>query len=394
MPEKDNPGMGERIQSMVEDAINSMDFEQLNKNITGSIQSVFEELNIQPPTGTGSKGSSTSNVRYHYGTEKKTGERGMTRYVKNPPGTVTGPFCTALGGVFTGIFGITSIVMAAVQSAIPGAVMVGHITLSITIPFTVASALVLAKGISLSRRVRRFRRYTRTIGERTYCQVKELASAVGKSEKVVVRDLQRMIENRAFINGHLDIQNTCLMLDDTTYRQYLETQEAYRQRRLEEQARQRADKSIFSSEGIENQDLVRAIEEGNRYIEAGEEISEKLYRLEALIRKIFEVLKQKPEQLPKLRKFMQYYMPTTLKLVQTYQELDAQPAAGENIQQSKAEIEKTLDTINLAYEKLLDSFFEDAVMDIKSDITVLETMLAQEGLTKNPFDTESGSERR
>ena len=60
----------------------------------------------------------------------------------------------------------------------------------------------------------------------------------------------------------------------------------------------------------------------------------------------------------------------------------------------EAEIEKTLDTINLAYEKLLDSFFEDAAMDIKSDITVLETMLAQEGLTKNPFDTESGSERR
>lgn len=86
MPEKDNPGMGERIQSMVEDAINSMDFEQLNKNITGSIQSVFEELNIQPPAGTRSKVSSTSNVRYHYGTEKKTGERGMTRYVKNPAG--------------------------------------------------------------------------------------------------------------------------------------------------------------------------------------------------------------------------------------------------------------------------------------------------------------------
>lgn len=95
--------------------------------------------------------------------------------------------------------------------------------------------------------------------------MKELASAVGKSEKVVVRDLQRLIENRAFTNGHLDIQNTCLMLDDTTYRQYLATQEAYRQRRLEEQARQSADKSIFSPEGIENQDLVRAIEEGNRY---------------------------------------------------------------------------------------------------------------------------------
>ena len=279
--------------------------------------------------------------------------------------------------------------------------MAGHITLSVTIPLTIVSAVVMAKGISLVGRVRRFRRYTKLIGERTYCQVKELASAVGKNEKFVVRDIQKLIENRAFTNGHLDAQNTCLMLDDVTYRQYLETQEAYRQRRLEEQARQSADKSIFSSEGIENQDLVRAIEEGNRYIEAvrrandaipGEEISEKLYRLETLIRKIFEVLKQKPEQLPKLRKFMQYYMPTTLKLVQTYQELDAQPTEGENIRQSKAEIEKTLDTINLAYEKLLDSFFEDAAMDIRSDITVLETMLAQEGLTKNHFENQAGGE--
>ena len=59
MPEKDNTGMGERIQSMVEDAVASMDFEQLNKNITGSIQSVFEELNIQMPQGTGQKDGRT-----------------------------------------------------------------------------------------------------------------------------------------------------------------------------------------------------------------------------------------------------------------------------------------------------------------------------------------------
>ena len=396
MPEKDNTGMGERIQSMVEDAVASMDFEQLNKNITGSIQSVFEELNIQMPQGNGQKDSRTSNVRYHYGTGK-TGERAAARYVKNPPGTVTGPVCTALGGVFTGIFGLASIVVFAVQSAVPsaGLAMAGHITLSVTIPLTIVSAVVMAKGISLGGRVRRFRRYTKLIGERTYCQVKELASAVGKNEKFVVRDIQKLIESRAFTNGHLDAQNTCLMLDDATYRQYLETQEAYRQRSLEEQERKQADRSIFASEGIENPELVRTMEEGSRYIEAirkandaipGEEISEKLYRLEELIKKIFEVLKQKPEQLPKLRKFMQYYMPTTLKLVQTYQELDAQPTEGENIRQSKAEIEKTLDTINLAYEKLLDSFFEDAAMDIRSDITVLETMLAQEGLTKNHFE--------
>ena len=140
MPEKDNTGMGERIQSMVEDAVASMDFEQLNKNITGSIQSVFEELNIQMPQGTEQKGSRASNVRYHYGTEKA-GKRAVARYVKNPPGTVTGPVCTALGSVFTGIFGLASIVMFAVQSAVPsaGLAMAGHITLSITLPLTIVS---------------------------------------------------------------------------------------------------------------------------------------------------------------------------------------------------------------------------------------------------------------
>ena len=106
--------------------------------------------------------------------------------------------------------------------------MAGHITLSVTIPLTIVSAVVMAKGISLVGRVRRFRRYTKLIGERTYCQVKELASAVGKNEKFVVRDIQKLIENRAFTNGHLDAQNTCLMLDDAIYRQYLEAEVAGR----------------------------------------------------------------------------------------------------------------------------------------------------------------------
>lgn len=104
------------------------------------------------------------------------------------------------------------------------------------------------------------------------------------------------------------------------------------------------------------------------------------------------MLKQKPEQLSKLRKFMQYYMPTTAEACADLSGTGAQPTEGENIRQSKAEIEKTLDTINLAYENWLDSFFEDAAMDIRSDITVLETMLAQEGLTRNHFENQSGGE--
>ena len=85
---------------------------------------------------------------------------------------------------------------------------------------------------------------------------------------------------------------------------------------------------------------------------------------------------------------MRYYLPTTLKLVNAYREFEQQPAQGENIRSAKEEIKKSLDVINQAFEKLLDSLFEDDALDISTDISVLHTMLAQEGLTGSDFPQE------
>ena len=84
---------------------------------------------------------------------------------------------------------------------------------------------------------------------------------------------------------------------------------------------------------------------------------------------------------------MEYYLPTAVKLLEAYEELDAQPVQGENILSSKKESEDTLDTLNIAFEKLLDDLFQETAWDVSSDISVLKTMLAQEGLTKNDFST-------
>lgn len=84
-----------------------------------------------------------------------------------------------------------------------------------------------------------------------------------------------------------------------------------------------------------------------------------------------------------MKKFMGYYLPTTLKLVRAYREFDKQPVAGENITSGKQEIERTMDTINEAFENLLDDLFQDTAWDISTDISVLKTMLAQEGLTED-----------
>ena len=75
-------------------------------------------------------------------------------------------------------------------------------------------------------------------------------------------------------------------------------------------------------------------------------------------------------------------MPTTEKLVNAYKEMDSQSIRGANIEKAKSEIAQTLDTINEAYEKLYDSMYVDVAMDVSSDIAVLKTLFAQEGLTK------------
>ena len=83
---------------------------------------------------------------------------------------------------------------------------------------------------------------------------------------------------------------------------------------------------------------------------------------------------------------MDYYLPMTVKLLNAYADMDAQPIQGQTIQASKKEIENTLDTLNLAFEKLLDSVFQDTAMDVSSDISVLNTLLAQEGLVEDELE--------
>lgn len=102
-----------------------------------------------------------------------------------------------------------------------------------------------------------------------------------------------------------------------------------------------------------------------------------------LVDKIFDRVEQNPASVGDIRKLMEYYLPTTIKLLQAYQDLDAQPVQGENIISSKKEIEKTLDTLNRAFEKLLDDLFQETAWDVSTDISVLHTMLAQEGLTED-----------
>ena len=111
-------------------------------------------------------------------------------------------------------------------------------------------------------------------------------------------------------------------------------------------------------------------------------MSEKLYRLEDIMRRIFEQLKKDPSSADDLQKLMKYYLPTTTKLIDAYKDLDGKPSYGENnIANTKKEIEDTMDVITAAFGRIFDDMFEDAAWDISTEISTMKTMLAKEGLT-------------
>lgn len=114
-------------------------------------------------------------------------------------------------------------------------------------------------------------------------------------------------------------------------------------------------------------------------------ISADIVRLETVSSRIFEQVKANPKKLSQIRKFMNYYLPTTLKLLNAYDRMDSQGVEGENINSTKKSVAGIMDSIVAAFEKQLDSLFGDQALDISTDITVLENMMAREGLTEDPI---------
>lgn len=126
----------------------------------------------------------------------------------------------------------------------------------------------------------------------------------------------------------------------------------------------------------------RALSEMRRLNDAIKDpkISAQISQLERTTGKIIDAVVEKPAKLPQIRKFLNYYLPTTLKLLNAYDRMDATGVSGTNIDGTKGKIEDMMDTICKAFDKQLDALYGEEALDISTDITVLENLLAQEGL--------------
>ena len=387
MENKNWSQIGDEIKDMVESAVESMDFKALNESLTRTVDEALSNVNR---TLQNNMKSSKFRPGYEVRAKKNNPLKERFRNIGGLSGT--GIVFSVLGYTFSVLLGI-GIFTTLTATGFTGFLRSGILASVIMAPFFLVSVFLAYKGSSILGRIKRFRKYMEVLREREYCAVAELVDSVNKSSKFVLKDLKRMIRERYFLHGHLDHQGTCLMVTEQAYEQYKQAQQQLQERqKLEEMERQR--EKAFGKKEIPKE-AKEVIVAGRQYLKAiresderipGQKVSAKIERLENVVEKIFNRVEQHPELVEDLGKFMDYYLPTTVKLLKAYEELDAQEVQGENITGSKREIEQTLDTIEQAFENLLDSFFEKAAWDISSDISVLHNMFAQEGLTGNDFE--------
>ena len=420
MPKNDWNQLGNDIKNIVQDAIETGDYGRLNRDLGVTLENALGNMatsvkdaaikNLNHFSGS----QQTANQRRTVSPERQRQEQNMrgykkklvkearekfALYVNTSTPRALGILFTTLGIALVGMFGVTAATLGIAGIFIDAVANKMQRGMFVFIAAIVASGALGIYGNTLRKKVNRFRSYVRTLNGKTYVKIEELAKGVRKSPKFVKRDLKKMIKNRMFLEGHLDEEGNYLITSDESYEQYMQTKKASEIQEREMQEKEQAEQKL---RGTLSEEVQEVIKEGEAYLEEirscneaipGVEISNKMYHLENVILRIFKRVEQHPELISDLHKFMDYYLPTTVKLLKAYEELDKQPVEGENIKTAKQEIENTLDTINEAFEILLDSFFRNTAWDVSTDISVLKTMLAQEGLTGNKdFESVSGKE--
>lgn len=321
-----------------------------------------------------------------------------TRFRRTGSTRTGGILCCTFGGLFTFSFGISLVAvipaffwMEAYEWVV-GTCVVGA--------FFAGSLALLLKGVGLLKTARQMDTLRRIVGAREAVPISEIARATGQRPEKIRAALQKLIAKGYLPQGRLDDEGATLMVTDAAYGHYRALKDAERARRVEERA-QRASAGATSADGGSAPDdglspEVRAfLESGGRYLRRfheldvdinDEAVSQRIRAIEAVVGRILARAEEEPAVISQLGRFVDYYLPTTVKLLAAYDALEEQSVQGENIESSRREIEATLDTLLGAYEKLLDATFADLSLDVSSEISVLNTVLAQEGLTQSPFD--------
>lgn len=384
MDRRDFSDLEDQIMNTVKNAFNAIDFVNLKRDISykaedtiNEFKSKLNEFNIK--------------IENNYNNLNKKAKNNISTYIdKRPAGTVSGIVYMIFGLLGTMFFGILSLVFIIFMSFFSKLVADTLGAFIVIVLFLGISLGLLFRGLNLRKRVKRFKTYVRFIEDNSYCLIKDLARFAKEKEAFVIKDLNKMINLGMFTEGHIDDEKNYFMLNDDVYTDYLKLKK-------QQMDKEELDKKAKLNRNIndsEEEELNSIIKMGRKYIEEiksvrnelyKEEIALKIDKLQGIANQILNYVEQNPKKLQEVNKFINHYLPITIKLINSYKDLTKQTVQGDNIMNAKNEIEKSIDIINNAFENLLDDLYEDIVLDISTDISVLKTLFKQEGLTEEDF---------
>ena len=232
--------------------------------------------------------------------------------------------------------------------------------------FLVAGGALFASGFSMDRSLKRFAKYLAVMGDREAVSFEELSRTTGYSKRKVGKDLQKMLD-KGYYGG----------------KAYLNMELGYFFRSSDADAAWKARQAASSvpkeaEEGYSG--ILRNIRRANDRI-ADPVLSAKIDRLEDITAKIFREVEAHPEKRCRISTFLNYYLPTTQKLLDSYADFESAGVEGENLNQAKSRIEATMDSIVRGFAHQLDALYHADAMDVASDIQVMETMLRRDTAT-------------
>ena len=304
--------------------------------------------------------------------KQQTGEAAPSQKVKRSAQTIAdlthtpqygakGAKILKLVGAILGISGLLAL-GGIIGDAISGYMMPEFEDLFYMTGLVAGGASMWLGGLGMQRRARRFAKYLAYVGNRKAIPINDLARAADVSEAKAEKDLEIMVEKGLWGEGaFVDAGRDMLFLSPEAAEQY------YRQ--------QDNPPPPETEEGYSG--ILRNIRRANDRI-ADPALSEKIDRLEEVAAKIFRLIEEQPEKKAKANTFLNYYLPTTQKLLDSYADFEEAGVSGENLSQAKARIADTMDNIVRGFEHQLDELYQAQALDVDSDIRVMEAMLRRD----------------
>lgn len=314
--------------------------------------------------------------------------------------TLSGALMAAAGGVGVFVFGILELfgLAAGLISDIAGAaagIIFGTCLL--------ASAILLGFGIRNLKAASAVKSFRRIFGNYETLTLDFLAAQLHTTPEKALSQARKLLKRGCIPQGHIDDQNTMLMVTESAYQQHrqmqqshyqmLETQRAAQEAQAAQEAERLArEEDLASRLTAQQREFVSQVRGYLKQLRALDEriddpmVSEHITTIEDVLSRILARAEEKPEVISGLDMLTTYYLPTITKLLDAYDGLEEQPVQGDNISTSRREIESTLDVVQAAFEKMLDATYQDLSIDVSTDVSVLHAMLAREGLTDSPFD--------